>query len=83
MKILTCNIRFHGAEDGENNWEHRKELCMVVIRSQTPDIICFQEMRAQQLTDVSLGLPEYRSYAMIDEPVGRHPQNGIFYREDV
>ena len=41
MKILTCNIRCFGAEDGPNNWIHRKELCIEVIRSQTPDIIGF------------------------------------------
>jgi len=82
MKVLTCNIRCFGAEDGSNGWTQRKGLCVGVIRSQTPDIICFQEMWSQQFADISAGLREYQSYAMVDTPVGRHPQNCIFYRQD-
>ncbi len=82
MKILTCNIRYFGAKDGSNSWAQRKGLCVEVIRSQMPDIICVQEMWSQQFADISSRLPEYRSYAMIDEPVGRHPQNCIFYHRD-
>lgn len=83
MKILTCNIRCFGAEDGVNNWVHRKNVCADIIRSQTPDIICFQEMWRQQFADISSAFPDYQSYAMVDEPVGRHPQNCIFYRSNV
>jgi len=83
MKILTCNIRCFEAKDGPNDWIHRKELCINVIRSRTPDIICFQEMRSQQFTDLSSAFPEYRFYAMMDQPVAQHPQNCIFYRADI
>jgi endonuclease/exonuclease/phosphatase family metal-dependent hydrolase len=83
MKILTCNIRCFGAEDGENNWEHRKDLCADVIRAQSPDVICFQEMWAEQYADVSRALGEFRSYGMADTASGRHPQNCIFYRADL
>ena len=82
MKILTCNIRCFGAQDNENNWIHRKDLCIDVIRSRTPDIICFQEMWAQQFADLSPAFPDYSYYGMIDEPTGQHPQNSIFYRKD-
>ena len=80
MKVLTCNIRNFGAEDGENNWTHRKEVCAEIIRSQAPDIICFQEMWSQQFADMAISLAEYQSYAVVDEPVGRHPKNCMFYR---
>lgn len=83
LRILTCNIRVCEADDGENNWVRRKGLCAEVIRSRSPDIICFQEMRAEQFADLSSAFPEYGSYAMVDEPVGRHPVNCIFYRSDV
>src|SRR5450756_2291498 len=82
MKILTCNIRYYGADDGRNGWVHRRDLCAAVIRSQAPDIICFQEMWAEQFSDLSFAFPGYQSYAMVDEPVGRHPQNCMFYRSD-
>ena len=82
MKILTCNIRGFGADDGKDGWAYRKDFCIETIRSRTPDIICFQEMWSQQFADVSSGLPEFRSYGMVDEPVGRNPMNCIMYRTD-
>lgn len=82
MKVLTCNIRYFGAEDGENSWWHRKEICTEIIKSQEADIICFQEMWAEQFVDISLALSDFESFGMIDEPVGRRPQNCIFYRSN-
>jgi hypothetical protein len=41
MKILTCNVRCIEAKDGDNAWEHRKDLCAEVIRSRAPDLIGF------------------------------------------
>ncbi len=82
MKILTCNIRCYGAEDGVNNWTHRRDLCGKVITSRSPDIVCFQEMWEEQFTDLAPVLAGYQWYAMADEPVGRRPMNCIFYRSD-
>ena len=82
MKILTCNIRYFGADDGEDSWPYRKDLCTQVIGAQSPDIICFQEMWAEQFADMTSALPGYRSYGMTDEPTGRHPVNAIFYAQD-
>ena len=82
MKVLTCNILCFGANDGENGWFHRKAACAKIIRAQAPDIICFQEMWAEQFVDMSSALSGFESYGMADEPVGRRPQNCIFYRSD-
>lgn len=83
MNILTCNISYFGGEHGENNWVYRKGLCGDIIKSKSPDIICFQEMWAEQFADMSSVFPEYQSYAMVDEPIGRQPVNCIFYRSDL
>ena len=80
MKILTCNIRCFDAQDGPNGWVHRKQLCVDVIRSQSPSIICFQEMWSLQFMDLAAAFPEFNYYGMVDEPIGQHPQNCIFYR---
>ena len=80
MKILTCNLRGFGKGDGLDAWSHRKEWCIEVIRSQTPDIICFQEM--EQIADMIAAFPDYVTYAMADEPDGRRPMNSIFYRRE-
>jgi len=82
MKILTCNIRGFGSEDGPDNWIHRKGMCIDAIRSRTPDIICFQEMWIQQFADVSPALPDFAYYAMTDGPTSQHPMNCIMYRRE-
>ncbi len=83
MKILTCNVRYFGARDGANSWACRKDLCARIIESRSPDIICFQEMWAEQHADMSAAFPGYTAYGMVDEPLGRHPANCIFYRSEV
>jgi endonuclease/exonuclease/phosphatase family metal-dependent hydrolase len=80
MRILTCNIRYFGARDGDNGWLQRKELCAAVIRSRQPDVICFQEMWAEQFADLAAALDDFETFGMVDEPAGRHPMNAIFHR---
>ena len=82
MRMLTCNIRCYGANDGENNWVHRKDFCAEVIASRSPQIICFQEMWGEQFADLKAALPGFETFGMVDEPLGRHPMNAIFYQTD-
>lgn len=82
MKILTCNVRYSGADDGENAWPHRSAFCARVIAGEQADVICFQELWADQYDVLLAALPGYATYTMGDLPGGEHPQNGIFYRRD-
>jgi len=82
VKILTCNIRYFDADDGDNNWIYRKKMCVDVIKSQSADIICFQEMRIQQFEYIAAALPEYAHYGLVDEPTGKSPANCIFYLKE-
>ena len=82
MRILTCNIRYFGAKDGDNGWTHRKALCAEVVRSRHPDVICFQEMWAEQFADLAAAFEDFETFGMVDEPAGRHPMNAIFYRRE-
>ena len=51
MRIITCNIRYFGAADGDNRWEKRRDLCARVIASRSPDLICLQEAGREQLVE--------------------------------
>src|SRR5512133_936962 len=82
MRILTCNVRTSLAQDGENHWDRRKDLCVKVIRAQAADLICCQEMTAVQQRDLQAGLPEYEWFGMADEPATEAPVNSIFCRKD-
>ena len=47
-RVMTCNIRVTGLEADEGwpgrPWDERKDVCLEVIRSYAPDIICMQEV---------------------------------------
>jgi endonuclease/exonuclease/phosphatase family metal-dependent hydrolase len=82
LKILTCNIRCSGADDGDDDWAHRRDWCAEVITSRSPSIICFQEMWRDQFDYLVAALPEFDSYGVADEPCTRRPMNTVFYRRD-
>ncbi len=82
MRILTCNIRYSGAPDGGNGWAHRKDICVDIIRSHAPDVICFQEMWEEQFHDLRPAFRGFETFGMADEPLGRHPVNSVFFRSD-
>jgi endonuclease/exonuclease/phosphatase family metal-dependent hydrolase len=75
-------LRGYGLDDGENNWPHRKELCIEVIRSRAPQIICFQEVWAQQLVDLCAEFVEFDHVGMAYKPLSKDPVNTIFYHRE-
>ena len=45
--VMSCNIRITGLEADEvdgRRWDDRKDVCLKVIKSRKPDIICMQEV---------------------------------------
>ena len=62
MKVMSYNIRYGSANDGENSWSKRKDICLDVIEKQNPDIIGLQEVENFQLKDI---LDRFPSYAFV------------------
>ena len=80
MKVLTCNIRYEAANDGDDSWCNRRDYASDVIRQQCADIICFQELSAGQCDYMRQAMPEMGVYGLVDEALGHNPTNAIFYR---
>lgn len=70
LKVMTFNIRYGTANDGENHWDTRKDFLVDVLRQESPDVIGVQEALYSQLDYILKALP---AYAMVG--VGR--DNGI------
>lgn len=51
MKITTSNIRFDNPNDGDHDWNHRKDCLTKVLLKNSPDIIATQEGRRPQLME--------------------------------
>lgn len=79
MKIVSCNIRFHGGNDKANHWKHRKEIFIEIISKHSPQILCFQEMWYEQFLDIQSAFPHFESCVMVDETTSRNPLNTISY----
>jgi endonuclease/exonuclease/phosphatase family metal-dependent hydrolase len=70
LSVMTFNIRYGTAKDGENRWALRKELVFDVVRSRHPDIACLQEALYGQLEEALRALPAY-SYVGVGRDDGK------------
>lgn len=59
IKIVTYNLRWDNPEDGEFRFANRKEEVIGRIKEEMPDVIAFQEMRADMQAWMEERMPEY------------------------
>jgi endonuclease/exonuclease/phosphatase family metal-dependent hydrolase len=83
MRVMTCNIRTSLAPDGDNDWQHRRDLCLEVIRARAPDVLALQEVSEQQFRDFKSALSSYQSHQMREGAGQNQPVNAIFFRHDI
>jgi endonuclease/exonuclease/phosphatase family metal-dependent hydrolase len=57
--VMSFNIRYGTAQDGEDAWPARRMLVFETIRANTPDVIGLQEVLAFQARELCEALPEY------------------------
>jgi endonuclease/exonuclease/phosphatase family metal-dependent hydrolase len=59
IKVMSYNIRFATAPDGENQWDKRKEFLTETIKAFDPDLLGTQETLAVQRDFLAEKLPAY------------------------
>jgi endonuclease/exonuclease/phosphatase family metal-dependent hydrolase len=59
LRVMTFNIRFGTADDGENSWPKRKELLFATIRRFDPDVLGVQEALKFQIDEIKAALDAY------------------------
>lgn len=59
LNVMTFNIRYGTANDGEDRWEKRRGLLMDVIRANDPDVIGLQEALRFQIDEIRKEFPHY------------------------
>lgn len=65
IKVMSFNIRYGLADDGENHWNHRKGLTLARIQAFAPDLLGLQECRDDaQAEFVRLSLPDYHFFGV-------------------
>lgn len=83
IKVMSFNVRYGTADDGDNHWDRRKHLVIAAIREFAPDIVGTQEMMRFQADHIGSTLSEYRYYGTSREPDNENGEEcGVFVRAD-
>ncbi len=82
LGVMTYNIRYGTARDGESAWDLRKAALVEVIRSRMPDLLGTQEGLDFQVAFLAENLPEYEWFALGRDPDGAGEHMAVFYRRD-
>ncbi len=83
LKVLTTNVRYGKADDGENSWEYRKEIYAATLVETEADIIGTQEALSFQKKFLCKKLKGYKSVGVAREDGKKDGEySAIFYRKD-
>jgi len=82
LRVMSFNVRTGIANDGLNDWDHRRDIMVRTIREQHPDVLGTQELNKFQGDYIVSKLPQYVWFG-----IGRHGDDGdehmgVFYRAD-
>ena len=59
IKVMTFNIRYGAANDGENSWQFRKDNVVKTIQAFKPDLLGLQEALKFQIDELLIQMPDY------------------------
>lgn len=82
INVMSFNIRYGLAKDGDNSWQFRKGMVMEVIESHEPELLGLQEAMRFQLDAICERFAEYGSVGIGRDPGGEGEYAAILYRKD-
>lgn len=59
LSVMSFNIRYGTANDGENRWENRREALFALLRAEDADVIGLQEALYSQIQEILVAVPGY------------------------
>jgi endonuclease/exonuclease/phosphatase family metal-dependent hydrolase len=81
VTVMSFNIRYGTAPDGDNHWTKRREQLFALLREQQPDLLGLQEALHHQIEEILAAVPGY-GYVGIGRTDGRRAGEyaAILYR---
>lgn len=81
LTVMSFNIRYGTANDGENHWTRRRDQLFDLIRRSDPDVVGLQEALHGQIEEILAAVPGY-AYAGVGRADGRREGEyaAILYR---
>lgn len=80
IKVMTFNIRYGAAPDGENAWPQRREMVVETIKAFKPELLGLQEALRLQLDVLDDALDGYARVGVGREADGNGEYAAIYYR---
>lgn len=59
LKVMSFNIRYGTAKDGDNHWDKRRQMLFDLLRAEQADIVGVQEALHFQLQEILEAAPDY------------------------
>jgi endonuclease/exonuclease/phosphatase family metal-dependent hydrolase len=83
LTVMSFNIRYGTAKDGENHWERRRDMLFDLLRSERADIIGMQEGLHFQIEEIIAAVPVYRSVGVArDDGAAKGEYSNIMYNRE-
>jgi len=81
LRVMSFNIRYGTAKDGDNHWDNRKAFLVDVLRAEAPDIVGLQEALHDQIAYIVDALPDYSVVGVgRDDGVWKGEYTAILYK---
>jgi len=81
LTVMTFNIRYGTANDGENHWTKRRDLLFEVLRTADADLIGLQEALRFQVDEILAAVPGYGVVGVgRDDGKARGEMSAILFR---
>jgi endonuclease/exonuclease/phosphatase family metal-dependent hydrolase len=83
LTVMSFNIRYGTAPDGENQWTARREMLFDLVRAQNADIIGLQEALGSQIREIAAAVPGYAVVGVgRDDALAKGEYSAILFRTD-
>jgi endonuclease/exonuclease/phosphatase family metal-dependent hydrolase len=83
LTVMSFNIRYGTAKDGENEWAARRDLLFDVVRSANADLVGLQEALDFQIDELIAAVPIYAVIGVgRDDGAEKGEYSAILFRKD-
>ena len=83
LGVMSFNIRYGTANDGENRWPLRRDLLFDVVRQVDADVVGLQEALHSQIVEITTAVPGYSVIGVgRDDGHTRGEYAAILFRHD-
>ncbi|MCW5937527.1 MAG: endonuclease/exonuclease/phosphatase family protein [Fimbriimonadaceae bacterium] len=81
VKVMTYNVRFGTASDGDNAWPKRKDALIALVKGHDPDVLGLQEALVEQVDELRRALPTHAVVGVgRDDGIRKGEHSVVFYR---